>query len=98
VTTYKYTESLRVKLELFSADGIVKTREYVVREVFAVIEICKILDEVIQRHFLSHVLQTHRVTLCLSNYYFHTGITTILHHQRTTTDNTLVAWLFHVIL
>jgi len=41
---------------------MVEVREYIIRKVFAVVEIGKILDKLIQRHLLSYVLQTHAVT------------------------------------
>ena len=57
----KCGEISHFKLERFSPDGIVKACENVVREVFTIIQICKILNELVQRHLLSRILQTQQV-------------------------------------
>ena len=57
----KCGEISHFKLQRFSADGIVKARENVVWEVFTIIQICKILNELVQRHLLSRILQTQQV-------------------------------------
>jgi len=48
------------KLERFSADGMVDVGENVIREVFTVVEVGKILDKLTQCHLLPGILTSHQ--------------------------------------
>ena len=59
VTHYPHTTTIQnshFKLEWFSPYGVVKTRQHVMWEILAVVQLGKILDKITQTHLLSYIL------------------------------------------